>query len=109
VEDNGYWTYDSRAPLERAAPPLARSRYIGVLASKPFHHHGMNAPYVDIQLETVSLRTETYGNCYPAETFHEEIRRATTRTIADLDAAIAELTAHRDRLSATLGTACPAP
>jgi hypothetical protein len=95
--------YDSRAPLECSAHPLRRK--IGVLASAPFHHYGLNASYVDVQLETVSIGSGTYGNCYPAETAEQEIRRATERTIADLDKAITELTAHRDRLTETLGKA----
>lgn len=98
METNDRWAYDSRALLECSAHPHLH-RKIGVLASTPFHHHGLNAPYVDVQRDTVSIWSSTYGNCYPAETADEEIRRATTHTIADLDNVITELTAHRDRLT----------
>ena len=102
------WAYDSRAPLECAEHPHLH-RTIGVRASVPYYHRGMNASYVDIQRDTISIWGSAAGGSYPSETAEEEIRSATTRTIADLDTVITELTAHRDRPAAALGTACPAP
>jgi hypothetical protein len=85
-----------------AAPTRTSSGMIGVLASQPFHHHGLNAPYVDISRETVTVNTASYGRCYPVEQADAQLRSATEDTIADLDKVIAELTAHRDRLAAEL-------
>lgn len=95
-----YWIYDTCKPLENADPALHRR--IGVLASKPFHHLGLNAMYVDVHRETVTVNSKAYGNCYPAEEGGKRIRVATEATIADLDRVITELTAHRDRLTAEL-------
>jgi hypothetical protein len=50
----------------------------------------------------VSINGSTYGNCYPAENADAEIRDATNDTVAEHDEVIRELTAHRDRLMATL-------
>lgn len=101
MTDSKRWAFDSRMPLKCCEFP-ALERKIGVLASQPFHHHGLGAEFVDISRETISVTTKTYGRCYPSGSATGEIRRAAQHTIDDLDAVIAELTAHRDRLRATL-------
>jgi hypothetical protein len=95
------WAYSNLQPLRCCAYPRL-DRQIGVLASRPFHHHGLNASYVDISRETLHINTCTYGNCYPEETAAAEIRRATQDTIDDLDRVIVELVEHRDRLKETI-------
>lgn len=98
-ETESYWVYSSLQPLKCCAYPRL-DRQIGVLASRPFRHHGLNASYVDISRETLHINTATFGNYYPAETTEAEIRRATQNTIDDLERVIVELTEHRDRLKA---------
>lgn len=95
------WAYSSLQSLRCCAYPRL-DRQIGVLASRPFHHHGANASYVDISRETLHINTRTYGNCYPEDAAEVEIRRATQDTIDDLDQVIAELVEHRDRLKEAL-------
>ncbi len=99
--DSSRWAYSSLQPLRCCAYPRL-NRQIGVLASRPFHHHGLNASYVDISRETLHINTSTYGKCYPEGAADAEIRRATQDTIDELDRVIDELTEHRDRLAVEL-------
>lgn len=96
----GTWNpqWDAREPLEGAPPALGRQ--VGVLIGQPFHHVDHNATYVDISRETPRLNTDTWGNCYPATETERHACAAFDRTIADLDALIGHLTAHRNRLAA---------
>jgi hypothetical protein len=96
VSLNPQW--DARQPL--AGTPEGLGRKIGVLVGQPFHHHGLNATYVDISRETPRLNTDTYGNCYPIEETAEQARVAFEETIGELDALIAHLVAHRERMAA---------
>lgn len=91
------YQYDSRELLKDRD-----DRSIGVLVSAPFHHHGLKATYVDVSRETVTVSSATYGNCYPSKDVRDQACSATEQTIADLDAVIAELAGHRDRLRAEL-------
>jgi hypothetical protein len=95
VSWNPQW--DAREPLGGA--PSALGRQIGVLVGQPFRHVGLNATYVDISRETPRLNTDTWGSCYPVAETERHAREAFDQTIAELDALIAHLTAHRDRLS----------
>lgn len=90
--------YDSRAPLANTPSPHLNPQ-IGVLASRTFFHQGLKAPYVDVQRDTITVGTATYGNYYPAEGVDEAIESATAATIADLNRVIDELIAHRNRLA----------
>jgi hypothetical protein len=95
------WVLDTRAPLECCRHPSLH-RQLGVLASAPFHHHGLNAEYVDVSGETVTVNTVAFGTCYPSGEVDAKVREFTGQIVADLNKVITELTAHRDRLAATL-------
>lgn len=95
--DDPSTSYDSRATLE-CCSFAHLGRKIGVHAGTPFHHHGMDATYVDIIRETISVNTETYGNSHPVGTLTEAVAQATQATIDDLDGVIRELTIHKGRL-----------
>lgn len=94
--------YDSCQPLTSCDFPGPHKR-IGVIASKPFHHCGANATYVDVHYDTVRVGSVGYGMSYPVERAAEEIERATRAAIANLDKVIADLAGHRDRLRQELG------
>lgn len=94
--------WDARQPLQGA--PRGLNRQVGVLVGPPFHHHGLNATYVDISRETPIVSTDMWGTCYPAAETEKHARAAFEKTIAELDGLIAHLTAHRDRLIADLAS-----
>ncbi|PWK81695.1 hypothetical protein C8D88_116106 [Lentzea atacamensis] len=98
----GAWDpqWDISQPLQGAPEHLNRS--IGVVVSRPFHHHGRNAAYVDVYREIPRVNTDTYGLCYPVEESAQQVQRAIEDTIEDLDNLIKHLTDHRDRLAAEL-------
>lgn len=101
----GIHQYDSRHRLDTQDPnPHGRERTLGVLVSTPFHHHGLNATYVDLCYDTITISTATYGNSYPAGEVQHRAKAMTQSVIDDLNATIAELTAHRDRLTGELQT-----
>ena len=92
--------YDSRAPLETSRYP---GRCIGVRASAPFEHQGLGRQYVTIEAEGIDLNwTHGWVMNVPAGEWRECAMVATADVIKSLDAAIAELQGHRDRLAAEL-------
>lgn len=97
------YQYDSRQRLG-ARNPNATERSLGVLASAPFYHYGLKAPYVDLSRETIAIGSVSSGSYYPAGEVKARTQLMTQAVIADLDKVIAELTAHRDRLAAELPT-----
>jgi hypothetical protein len=100
VADPARYQLDARAPLTVADPAL--HRHVGVTVGQPFHHHGMNAVYVDVDRETVRVNTDAYGTCYPVGSTGTAAEEALSRTVAELDAVIAELAGHRARLATQL-------
>src|SRR5688572_18983492 len=98
----GTWNpqWEATEPLDGA--PKHLKRCVGVTVGRPFHHHGANATYVDINRETPVVNTNTYGNCYPITDLKTQAASAFEDTIAELDALIAHLAAHRERLAKEL-------
>jgi hypothetical protein len=92
--------WEATQPLDSA--PKGLNRRVGVVVGRPFHHHGLNATYVDISRETPVVNTNTYGNSYPVTDVEQEARSAIEDTIVDLDRLISHLTEHRARLAADL-------
>lgn len=98
----GTWNpqWDATEPLVDG--PRNLNRRVGVTVGRPFHHHGLNATYVDIERETPTVNTTTWGNCYPVEEARNLAREYFESTISDLDRLIWHLAGHRDRLKAEL-------
>jgi hypothetical protein len=90
-------TYSSKAPLTIAPAHLRREIGVSVLAIP--HHAGLNGPAASIERETPTLNTVSLGSIVALDAAEATITEATGRTIADLDAAITELCAHRMRLA----------
>lgn len=95
--------YDSVKPLKVCEFPNLK-RGIGVLVTDPFEHRGMNAKYADVEMKTPVLNTATFGRCVPFEQWRDKALEDTRLILARLDAAIAELQEHRDRLARELPT-----
>lgn len=95
--------FDSRQHLATCSFPDL-SRQIGVFVSEPFKHHGFTPPaeHVDLSYETISINTRTFGNSYPVAEWKPKAHEMTRTTIHHLDQVITELTAHRNRLQASL-------
>jgi len=92
--------YDSRQPLECCdLPHLCRS--LGVVVFGPFPYHGLpdKPAYGDVNYETISINTNTYGSSRPVAELDDYIVLTTTKIITDLDRVIDELQQHRIRLT----------
>lgn len=98
----GTWNPQWDATLPLAGAPGTLDRRIGVVVGRPFHHHGLNATYVDVERETPTVNTTTWGNCFPLDEVRDRTREAFTATISDLDRLLWHLAGHRDRLKAEL-------
>lgn len=98
--------YDTRQPLE-CCEFKSLNRCIGVTISRRFKHTGTGKQMVDIERETPSINTHTYGRICNAEDARSEAAASTWKTIADLDKIIDELEAHRERLQAELQKLAP--
>lgn len=96
--------YDSREALTAQQRASVSWRKLGVLVSAPYFHHGLKETHVEVSRETVTLTSTTYGRSWPAGEVMRRVRAATEVTVAEVDMAIAELAAHRDRLCAELKT-----
>lgn len=97
---HGEYTYDSREPLECCEFPLLRKK-IGVCVSEPFEGSDKQQ-YVEFESETVAINTKASGGTYPFGLSHHNKIRCTEHIIRDLDKAIEELAAHRNRLAIEL-------
>lgn len=95
--------YDSRQPLNTRKPRPSWPK-LGVLVSAPIRRPDDGQMSVDITWETVKMVTNVYGVNGPPSTAAREVRHATERILTELDAAITDLTAHRERLRAELET-----
>lgn len=92
--------YDSRRPLRRHDTPNGLERFIGVLIADEFTFQAVRT--IEIVRYTPVLNERCLGSFAPAAEQARAIADATTATLRDIDAAIAELQAHRDRLAAEL-------
>lgn len=94
--------WEATEPLGGA--PKGLNRRVGVTVGRPFHHHGLSATYVDVQRETPTVNTATWGNCYPVTDIEQHARSAFEDTIADLGQLISHLSEHRERLATELAS-----
>ena len=94
-------TYDFRSPLKSRPPP--DHRYIGVIVGNHLEHNvGLGGASVDWESECPVILTSVVGGCVPAATAQEEAQKQLAFVIGKIDAAIAELSEHRDRLAGAL-------
>jgi hypothetical protein len=95
-------TYTNADNVRVAAFANQNYRTIGVTVSEPYMNHGVGAPMVDIELSYPEIVTGGGGRYAPALAWEAEARDATQAVIERVDACIAELQRHRDRLTAGL-------
>ncbi len=100
----GGWHYDSREPL-LCCEFKDLDRRIGVLVGSEFKHmgkklkRGESPPLMrEVEYETISVNTATFGWPELSGDVPRVIRELTLKVVRDLEAVIAELTGHRDRL-----------
>lgn len=91
------WQYDNTAGLTSEFP----GKRLGVLVSVPCAAWDGRA-VCETQGLTINLDSRGWRSTISADCAEEYYRASTRRIVADLDAAIAELCAHRDRLAACL-------
>ena len=90
--------YDSVQPLKVCEFPNLK-RGIGVVVTDPFEHRGMKAICADVAMETPVLNTATFGRPVEIGEWRDKAIEDTRLILEHLNAAIAELQEHRDRLS----------
>jgi hypothetical protein len=95
--------YCSLAPIQHTEFK-GLNRAIGVWVDKPYTHKGMSdEQYVDIEFETPKfLDSSSFGKAVPVSQWKSKAREYTLRIIQHIDTGIAELQAHRERLSKEL-------
>jgi hypothetical protein len=96
------WQYDSTALIESIQPPDAPRR-IGVVVGWPLPH----LVPVEREMALVAgakpvLSTIGHGKWVPDDSARDAWIDATTQVLADVDALIAELQQHRERLTQLL-------
>jgi hypothetical protein len=89
-------TYTNRKPLQCADVPKGRKREIGLNVSLRFEMQGES--HVEIEGESVSVNTISFGGNFPACNWQHEAKELTQFIIGDLEKVIAELEAHKARL-----------
>lgn len=92
------YQYDSAEPLECAENKSLHCR-IGVTISEPFRHALDGQQWVDVEGHTIWVATSGYGGKKREAESKIFAAKYTRMIIADLDAVITELTAHRQRLN----------
>jgi len=93
--------YQGTAELVLADKQL--NRRVGVTVSEPFPHYGLGAvPHVDVDTEYPIFNTATFGTMVPKDQWRDKARDSVGLCIRKIDALVAELQGHRNRLTEEL-------
>ena len=96
--------YTSVLPV---APALTvneqKPELVGVQAGEAFAHQGFHgAPYVEVGCDYPQIWCASLGTIVPAEIWIQTAAQDTRLVLAQIDALLAELAAHRQRLAGEL-------
>lgn len=89
--------YDTRESL-KACHHTSLNRQIGLLIEEPIFHVGKGEPTVDVEWETITVNTNSFGCVIDSMNWHNKAIKATNSIIEDLDTVIQELQLHKYRM-----------